>query len=166
MNEKQHIFEVINAFKNLASKFKKDNDEIKVLVENKDVTIAACKKEYQKLYLQHEELKKKFAELENYFQQQQQQQKQGGCFPIKRQLQPQINQKTKKKRYIIEEDDDDNDNDYDDKNDNESVDIENEDDENNVEYIKVKKKNQKEPNQNKKKKNSKIPKGIIDYINN
>ena len=46
MNEKQQIFEVINGFKNLASKIKKDNDEIKVLIKNKDATIAAWKKEY------------------------------------------------------------------------------------------------------------------------
>ena len=58
MNEKQQIFEVINGFKNLASKIKKDNDEIKVSIKNKDTTIAACKKEYQKLYFEHEELKK------------------------------------------------------------------------------------------------------------
>ena len=58
MNEKQQIFEVINGFKNLASKMN---------------MFTACKKEYQKLYFEHEELKKKYAELENYFQQQQQQ---------------------------------------------------------------------------------------------
>ena len=72
MNEKEQILEVINGFKNLASKIKKDNNEIKVSIKNKDTTIAACKKEYQKLYFEHEELKKKYAELENYFQQQQQ----------------------------------------------------------------------------------------------
>ena len=59
MNEKQQIFEVINGFKNLTSKIKKDNDDIKVLMKNKDTTIAACKKEYKKLYAEHEELKKK-----------------------------------------------------------------------------------------------------------
>ena len=58
MNEKEQILEVINGFKNLTSKIKKDNNEIKVLVKNKDTTIAACKKEYQKLYFKHEELKK------------------------------------------------------------------------------------------------------------
>ena len=76
---------------------------MKVSIKNKDTTIAACKKEYQKFYFEHEELKKKYAELENYFQQQQQQQQrqqQSRCFPIKRQLQPQIMQKTKKKNVI------------------------------------------------------------------
>ena len=60
MNEKQQIFEVTNGFKNLASEIKKDNDKIKVSIKNKDATIAACKKEYQRLYFEHEELKKKY----------------------------------------------------------------------------------------------------------
>ena len=74
MNEKQQIFEITNGFKNLTSKIKKDNDDIKVLMKNKDGTIAACKKEYKKLYAEYEELKQKYAELEKYIQQQQQQQ--------------------------------------------------------------------------------------------
>ena len=61
MNEKQQIFEIINGFKNLTSKIKKDNDDIKVSMKNKDVTIAACKKEYKKLYTEYEELKQKYA---------------------------------------------------------------------------------------------------------
>ena len=59
MNEKQQIFEVINGLKKLASKIKKDNDEIKVSIKNKETTITACKKEYQEVYFKHEELKKK-----------------------------------------------------------------------------------------------------------
>ena len=58
MNGKQQIFEVINGFQNLASKIKKDNNEVKVSIKNKDTTIAACKKKYQKLYFDHEESKK------------------------------------------------------------------------------------------------------------
>ena len=50
MNEKQQIFEIIDGFKNLTSKIKKDNDDIKLSIKNKDITIAACKKEYKKLY--------------------------------------------------------------------------------------------------------------------
>ena len=42
MNEKQHIFEIIDRFKNLTWKIKKNNDDIKVSIKNKDVTIAAC----------------------------------------------------------------------------------------------------------------------------
>ena len=51
MNEKQQIFEIIDGFKNLTSKIKKDNDDIKVSIKNKDVTIAACKKEYKNYML-------------------------------------------------------------------------------------------------------------------
>ena len=76
MNEKQQIFEVINGFKNLTSKIKKDDNNIKVLMKNKDTTIAACKKEYKKSYAEHEELKQEYVELEKYIQQQQKQQQQ------------------------------------------------------------------------------------------
>ena len=68
MNEKQQIFEITDGFKNLTSKIKKDNKNIKDSMKNKDITIAACKKEYKKLYTEHEELKRKYAELEKYFQ--------------------------------------------------------------------------------------------------
>ena len=54
MNEKQQIFEIINGFKKLTWKIKNDND-IKVSMKNKDITIAACKKEYKKLFTEHEE---------------------------------------------------------------------------------------------------------------
>ena len=73
MNEKKQFIEVIDRFKNLTTKIKKDNDEIKEIIKNKDITIAACKKEYKKLYAEHEELKSKYAELEKYFYQQKQQ---------------------------------------------------------------------------------------------
>ena len=73
MNEKKQFIEVIDGFKNLTTKIKKDNDEIKEIIKNKDITIAACKKEYKKLYAEHEELKNKYAELEKYFYQQKQQ---------------------------------------------------------------------------------------------
>ena len=52
MNEKKQFIEVIDGFKNLTTKIKKDNDEIKEIIKNKDITIAACKKEYKKLYAQ------------------------------------------------------------------------------------------------------------------
>ena len=100
MNEKQQIFEVINGFKNLTSKIKKDNDDIKVLMKNKDTTIAACKKEYKKLYVEHEELKQKYVELEMYIQKQkQQQQQQQQQFTKKRNVK--TNFKKNKKENII-----------------------------------------------------------------
>ena len=60
MNEKEQILEIINGFKNLTSRIKKDNDEMKDSMKNKEVTISACKKEY-------EELKQKYLELKKYF---------------------------------------------------------------------------------------------------
>ena len=117
MNEKQQIFEIIDGFKNLTSKIKKVNDDIKNSIKNKDVRIAACKKEYKKLYAEHEELKQKYAGLEKYFyqikqQQQQQQQK------IRKRQYPQPQLKQKQKCFIIE---DDNDNDENDDNYNEEL---------------------------------------------
>ena len=68
MNEKQQIFEIIDGFKNLTSKIKKDNDEIKDSLKNKELTITACKKEYRKLFEEHEELKHRYIKLEKYCQ--------------------------------------------------------------------------------------------------
>ena len=64
MNKNEQILEIIDGFKNLTSKIKKDNDDIKDSLKNKDITINACKKEYRKLYQEHEELKRKYSELE------------------------------------------------------------------------------------------------------
>ena len=61
MNKNEQILEIIEGFKNLTSKIKEDNDAIKNALKNKDLTINACKKEYRKLYAEHEELKKKYA---------------------------------------------------------------------------------------------------------
>ena len=68
MNEKQQIFEIIDGFKNLTSKIKKDNDDIKDSLKNKELTITACKKEYRKIFEEHEELKRRYIELEKYCQ--------------------------------------------------------------------------------------------------
>ena len=53
-NEKEQALDIINCFKNLMLKIKNENDKIKETVKNKDITISACKKEYQKLYQEHE----------------------------------------------------------------------------------------------------------------
>lgn len=58
MNKNEQILEVIDGFKNLTSKIKEDNETIKNSLKKKDFTINACKKEYRKLYNEHEELKK------------------------------------------------------------------------------------------------------------
>ena len=110
-------------------------------MKNKDITIAACKKEYKKLYGEHEELKQKYAELEKYFQQlQQQQQQQQQQFDKKirkRQFPQQQQQQQQQKRYIIEEDDED-DNEY--IADEEDYDDNDINDNDNFEIIKIKKK--------------------------
>ena len=74
--EKEQVLDIITGFKNLTSKIKNENDKIKETVKDKDVTISACKKENQKLYYQHENLKKQYNELEEYVKQLQQQQQQ------------------------------------------------------------------------------------------
>ena len=75
-DQKQEILEIIDGFKNLTYKIKKDNDEIKQYVKNKDEIIASCKSEYQKLYAEYKELESKYNELENYILKQQEQQEQ------------------------------------------------------------------------------------------
>ena len=65
MNKNEEILEIIDGFKNLTSKIKEDNDAIKNALKNKDLTINACKKEYRKLYAEHEELKKKICRIRN-----------------------------------------------------------------------------------------------------
>ena len=72
-DQKQEILEIIDGFKNLTYKIKKDNDEIKLHVKNKDEIIASCKSEYQKLYAEYKELESKYNELENYILKQQEQ---------------------------------------------------------------------------------------------
>ena len=64
MNKNEEILEIIDGFKNLTSKIKEDNDNIKNALKNKDLKINACKKEYRTLYAEYQELKKKYAELE------------------------------------------------------------------------------------------------------
>ena len=65
-NEKREILEIIDGFKNLTYKIKKDNDEIKESVKNKDATIASYKTEYQKLYAEYKQLQERYNELETY----------------------------------------------------------------------------------------------------
>ena len=165
MNEKQQIFEIIDGFKNLTSRIKKDNDEIKDSMKNKDLTIAACKKEYKKLYAEHEELKRKYVELEKYFHQEKYEKRQNR----KREQEKQHNKK-KKRRFILDyDDDDDDDNDADDEFYNEDENNNDNDNDEEFEIIKVKKnskKNEQKKQKQKQNNKKKIPKGIMDYINN
>ena len=75
-NEKQEILEIIDGFKNLTHKIKKDNDDIKQRIKTKDEIIASCKTEYQKLYAEYEKLESEYNELKNYILKQQEQQEQ------------------------------------------------------------------------------------------
>ena len=75
-NHQQEVLEIIDGFKNLTYKIKKDNDEIRDSIKNKDETIACCKTEYQKLYAEYKDLQKRYNELETYILQEQEQQKQ------------------------------------------------------------------------------------------
>ena len=164
MNEKQQIFEIIDGFKKLTSRIKKDNDEIKDSMKNKDLTIAACKKEYKKLYAEHEELKRKYVELEKYFHQEKYEKRQNR----KREQEKQHNKK-KKRRFILDYDDDDDDNDADDEFYNEDENNNDNDNDEEFEIIKVKKnskKNEQKKQKQKQNNKKKIPKGIMDYINN
>ena len=164
-DKEREILEVIDGFKNLTYKIKKDNDVVKQTVKNKDAIIASCKTEYQKLYSEYNELQERYNELENYIlqlqqQQQQQQQQLEKAEQLQQQQQQQQRQITKKnipfyankkrKHYLMNYDDDDNDNDRynqdDDTNENEEC-----------EYIKIRKKP--------KNKKIKKTKGIIEYIN-
>lgn len=62
-NKTKEMLEIIDGFQNLTSKIKDDHDSIKKTLKNKEMTIAACKSEYQKLHKEYEELKKKYVEL-------------------------------------------------------------------------------------------------------
>ena len=150
MNKTKELLEVIEGFQNLTSKIKDDNDSIKNLLKNKDLTIAACKKEYKKLYAEHEELKKKYVELESKI-------KQNEIEKVKRkQKNNNNNDNNKKKKVIIDYSSDDE------NEENTSEEEIEEEKDSDFEIVKVKK--NKKQKKEKKTKGKKV-KGIIDYIN-
>ena len=100
-NKEKEILEIIDGFKNLTYKIKKDNDDIKQSVKNKDATITSCKTEYQKLYSEYKELQERYNELENYILQLQQQQQQQLEKTEQLQQQQQQRQICKKKHTIL-----------------------------------------------------------------
>ena len=55
-DEKKQVLEIINGFKNLSSKIRDENVKIKETLTKNETMISACKKEYQKLYPQHEKI--------------------------------------------------------------------------------------------------------------
>ena len=149
MNKTKELLEVIEGFQNLTSKIKDDNDSIKNLLKNKDLTIAACKKEYKKLYAEHEELKKKYVELESKI-------KQNEIEKVKRKRKNNNNDNNKKKKVIIDYSSDDE------NEENTSEEEIEEEKDSDFEIVKVKK--NKKQKKEKKTKGKKV-KGIIDYIN-
>ena len=141
--------DIIKDFKNLASKIQTDNSNVKQHLKDKNLMLEACQKEYQKIYFEHENLKKKNQQFEEQLKQQQQQQ-QRSIKKLPRRIK-------NKKCYFITEDSEDYDENIDD------CENENDDqDDNEVEYIKVKKEKQKKTFSRQKK----VQKGIMDYINN
>ena len=56
--------DVIKDFKNLASKNQTDNSNVKQHLKDKNLMLEACQKKYQKIYFEHENLKKKYQQLE------------------------------------------------------------------------------------------------------
>ena len=143
--------DIIKDFKNLASKIQTDNSNVKQHLKDKNLMLEACQKEYQKIYFEHENLKKKNQQLEEQLKQQQQQQQQ------RQRLIKNLPRCIKnKKRYFIT-DVNENENDY--KNDDYKNDDDNYDDKDDeVEYIKVKKRTNKKNFQSPKKKQKKYKK--------
>ena len=143
--------DIIKDFKNLASKIQTDNSNVKQHLKDKNLMLEACQKEYQKIYFEHENLKKKNQQLEEQLKQQQQQQQQ------RQRLIKNLPRYIKnKKRYFIT-DVNENENDY--KNDDYKNDDDNYDDKDDeVEYIKVKKRTNKKNFQSPKKKQKKYKK--------
>ena len=143
--------DIIKDFKNLALKIQTDNSNVKQHLKDKNLMLEACQKEYQKIYFEHENLKKKNQQLEEQLKQQQQQQQQ------RQRLIKNLPRCIKnKKRYFIT-DVNENENDY--KNDDYKNDDDNYDDKDDeVEYIKVKKRTNKKNFQSPKKKQKKYKK--------
>ena len=57
--------DIIKDFKNLASKIQTDNSNVKQHLKNKNLILEACQKEYQKIYFEHDNLKKNINSLKN-----------------------------------------------------------------------------------------------------
>ena len=157
MNKTKEMLEIIEGFQNLTSKIKDDHDSIKKSLKNRDLTIAACKNEYKKLYTEHEELKKIYKELEAEFEQ-----SKNRNVEKTRKRKNIASNKVNKKKIILDYDSDAEDEKS--TTEDEEGEENNDEDENDYEIIKVKKNKQKKTIRKKQKK--KKVKGIIDYINN
>ena len=104
---------IITDFKKLATKIQKDNGEVKKKLRERETVLAACQKEYEKLYYAHETLKEKYKQLEQKIQR----------------------TKPKKRYYVVDENEDEADDEW--QNEEVKSEIENQHE---VEYVTVKKK--------------------------
>ena len=109
MNKTKELLEVIEGFQNLTARIKDDNDSIKSILKKKDLIINECKIEYRRLTAEHEQLKKKYAELESKIEKNEKNENK----KIKRKRKNN-NDNRKKKKILIDYSSDEND-EYDDK---------------------------------------------------
>ena len=124
--------DIIKDFKNLTSKIQTDNSYVKQHLKDKKLMLEACQKEYQKIYFEPENFKKKFQQLEEQFKQQQQQQQQWQQQCLIKKLPQCI--KNKKRCFITDNSEDENIDDC--ENENDDDDYDDDDDNTEVEYIK------------------------------
>ena len=59
------ILKIKSKTKNLASKIQTDNSNVKQHLKDKSLMLEACRKEYQKIYFEHENFKKNINSLKN-----------------------------------------------------------------------------------------------------
>ena len=168
---KADLESIMRDFKNLNSRVNNDNKKLKEELKKKDMLLASCQKEYQKVYYKCENLELQLHDAKQEIDQlRQNQRKQINRSRI---VYPALKKRKRKRKYYIEEDEsDDNDDDdeiiVDDENDESDENNIEEDNENKkikrkVNFAKKKKTDQKQQKNNVKKK--KTQKGIIDYIN-
>ena len=136
---------MINNFKILATKVKKDNKETKNILKEREQVLDTCQKEYQNMYYEDQAWKKKYAELDQEMQPRQQR---FDYRRVEKKIRRPMLKKQRKRYYVGDDDSDDEDDDDNDDDDNENDADDDDFDDNNAEYIKVQKqqkKNNKEP---------------------
>ena len=131
---------LISNFKKLATQIQQDNGQVKKTLKEKEAVLQVCKKEYQKLYYEHEALKKRCEELEQKVKESQQQQQQRQ--KPRRSLSKTIESKKPRKRFYVMPDEDSEDSDN--AANNEATESESKE-ENDIQFVKVPKKNKKKP---------------------
>ena len=144
---KADLESIMRDFKNLNSRVNNDNKKLKEELKKKDMLLASCQKEYQKVYYKCENLELQLHDAKREIDQlRQNQRKQINRSRI---VYPALKKRKRKRKYYIEEDEsDDNDDD-----DEIIVDDENdESDENNIEEDNENKKIKRKVNFAKKKK--------------